>query len=377
MAQKQGKIIMKEIEKIIDSNKLKASNLRNCLLSINQNIYTNELHFQIIQFLGEFEYDLKTLFELFNEFKSKVELNFQKNINLIKNNKNKKSEENKSAQKSHKQRNLKNNTNIKNIFNKSNNKSTSSYLHLKNSNLNEKLKEILKSKIEISRNNLNKTNDFVYNDYIKQNNLNHTQIQKTSEKDERDLHSQPFQRRQISNSQINFYLNKSSTSNNLNRQKFFYDYDIYLTNLNKKNLYNSNINLIKYDNYIQNKNNNFNMTDIKEIARRKTPLDKQKKQKIIMDIFQDERLLNELKKQFGNDLENKLLNEDIDLKFFEKVEEIADKIRKKIYYTPKNSNSNFIGIRENIRSNFKIPKRFSNQKNENSSPNLANFINWY
>ena len=377
MAQKQGKIIMKEIEKIIDSNKLKASNLRNCLLSINQNIYTNELHFQIIQFLGEFEYDLKTLFELFNEFKSKVELNFQKNINLIKNNKNKKSEENKSAQKSHKQRNLKNNTNIKNIFNKSNNKSTSSYLHLKNSNLNEKLKEILKSKIEISRNNLNKTNDFVYNDYIKQNNLNHTQIQKTSEKDERDLHSQPFQRRQISNSQINFYLNKSSTSNNVNRQKFYYDYDIYLTNLNKKNLYNSNINLIKYDNYIQNKNNNFNMTDIKEIARRKTPLDKQKKQKIIMDIFQDERLLNELKKQFGNDLENKLLNEDIDLKFFEKVEEIADKIRKKIYYTPKNSNSNFIGIRENIRSNFKIPKRFSNQKNENSSPNLANFINWY
>ena len=377
MAQKQGKIIMKEIEKIIDSNKLKASNLRNCLLSINQNIYTNELHFQIIQFLGEFEYDLKTLFELFNEFKSKVELNFQKNINLIKNNKNKKSEENKSEQKSHKQRNLKNNTNIKNIFNKSNNKSTSSYLHLKNSNLNEKLKEILKSKIEISRNNLNKTNDFVYNDYIKQNNLNHTQIQKTSEKDERDLHSQPFQRRQISNSQINFYLNKSSTSNNVNRQKFYYDYDIYLTNLNKKNLYNSNINLIKYDNYIQNKNNNFNMTDIKEIARRKTPLDKQKKQKIIMDIFQDERLLNELKKQFGNDLENKLLNEDIDLKFFEKVEEIADKIRKKIYYTPKNSNSNFIGIRENIRSNFKIPKRFSNQKNENSSPNLANFINWY
>ena len=373
MAQKQGKIIMKEIEKIIDSNKLKASNLRNCLLSINQNIYTNELHFQIIQFLGEFEYDLKTLFELFNEFKSKVELNFQKNINLIKNNKNKKSEENKSAQKSHKQRNLKNNTNIKNIFNKSNNKSTSSYLHLKNSNLNEKLKEILKSKIEISRNNLNKTNDFVDNDYIKQNNLNHTQIQKTSEKE----HSQPFQRRQISNSQINFYLNKSSTSNNVNRQKFYYDYDIYLTNLNKKNLYNSNINLIKYDNYIQNKNNNFNMTDIKEIARRKTPLDKQKKQKIIMDIFQDERLLNELKKQFGNDLENKLLNEDIDLKFFEKIEEIADKIRKKIYYTPKNSNSNFIWIRENIRSNFKIPKRFSNQKNENSSPNLANFINWY
>ena len=34
MAQKQGKIIMNEIEKIIDSNQLKVSNLKNCLLNI-------------------------------------------------------------------------------------------------------------------------------------------------------------------------------------------------------------------------------------------------------------------------------------------------------------------------------------------------------
>ena len=141
MAQKQGKIIMKEIEKIIDSNKLKASNLRNCLLNINQNIYTNELHFQLIQFLGEFEYDLKTLVELFNEFKSKIELNLQKNENLIKNNKIKKKEDISSLYMTYKQRNLKNNKNNKNIFNKSSNKSTSSHLHLKNPNLNEKLKK--------------------------------------------------------------------------------------------------------------------------------------------------------------------------------------------------------------------------------------------
>ena len=375
MAQKQGKIIMKEIENIIDSNKLKASNLRNCLLNINQNIYTNELHFQLIQFLGEFEYDLKTLLELFNEFKSKIELNLQKNENLIKNNKIKKKEDISSLYMTYKQRNLKNNKNNKNIFNKSSNKSTSSHLHLKNPNLNEKLKEIMKNKIEFSRNNLNKTSTNGYKSLIKQNNINQARIQKNSERDERNnLYSQPYQRRQNANSEINFYLNKSSTSNNINKQKFFYDYDIYLTNLKQNNLYNSNINLIKYDNYVQNKNNNFNMTDLKEIARGKVPLDKEKKQKLILEIFQDEKLLNELKKHFGNDLENKLLNEDIDLKFFQKVEEIANKIRKKIYYTPKNKNSNFTGMRENIKSNFKIPKRFSNQKNENSSPNLFNFI---
>ena len=61
--QREEEIIMKELEKIINSNKSKASNLRNCLLNLNRNIYTNELHFQIIQFLGEFEYDLKTVYE--------------------------------------------------------------------------------------------------------------------------------------------------------------------------------------------------------------------------------------------------------------------------------------------------------------------------
>ena len=83
MTQREEDIILKELEKIIDSNKLKASNLRNCLVNLNQNLYTNELHFQIIQFLGEFEYDLKTLYELIYDFKTKIEFNFQNNINSI------------------------------------------------------------------------------------------------------------------------------------------------------------------------------------------------------------------------------------------------------------------------------------------------------
>ena len=84
MSKKEDEIILEEISKIIDSNKSKASSLRDCLLNLNQNnSYLNNLNFQIIQFLGEFEYDLKTLFELFTEYKTKLEGNFNKNINSL------------------------------------------------------------------------------------------------------------------------------------------------------------------------------------------------------------------------------------------------------------------------------------------------------
>ena len=390
MAQKEGDIIMKEIEKIIDSNKLKASNLRNTLLDLNQNVYTNELHFQIIQFLGEFEYDLKTLFELFIDFKSKIEFNFQSNMNSIfseinslkkenlelkEKNKNKNSENNNHFYNTYKPRISKSNKNLSTALNNPNNaininrnnnnskainKTTSLYLHLKNPNVKKKLKEIIKNKS--CSNNLNRTNNSERRAYIRYNNSSQKNEEKL-EKENLPLH--PYQRKQNTNSEMNFYLNKSNTSNNINRRKFFYDYDTYLTNLKKSSLYNSNINLIKYDNYMQNKNNTFNNNnkpDLKKIARGKISLDKEKKRKIIFQIFQDEKLLNELKKQFGTDIENKLLNEDIDFKFFQKVEEIADKIRKKIYYTPKikSNDFNIDEIKENISYNFKIPKRFSN-----------------
>ena len=394
MAQKEGDIIMKEIEKIIDSNKLKASNLRNTLLDLNQNVYTNELHFQIIQFLGEFEYDLKTLFELFIDFKSKIEFNFQNNMNSIfseinslkkenlelkEKNKNKNSEDNNHFYNTYKPRISKSNKNLSTALNTPNNaininknnnnskainKTTSLYLHLKNPNVKKKLKEIIKNKNKDKScsNNLNRTNNSERRAYIRYNNSSQKNEEKL-EKENLPLH--PYQRKQNTNSEMNFYLNKSNTSNNINRRKFFYDYDTYLTNLKKSSLYNTNINLIKYDNYMQNKNNTFNNNnkpDLKKIARGKISLDKEKKRKIIFQIFQDEKLLNELKKQFGTDIENKLLNEDIDFKFFQKVEEIADKIRKKIYYTPKikSNDFNIDEMKENISYNFKIPKRFSN-----------------
>ena len=403
---REDEILIKEIEKIIDTNKLKAENLRNILLNQNQNIYNNDLHFNLVKFLGEFEYDLKTLFELFIDFKKKIEFNFQNNINsifsevnslkkenislkkIIKNNNKKKYRENSPTEIN--SRISKSYTNLNNAINNQKSINTKLNLDLKNPNLKQKLKEMFKTKNNKNKNknktsiNRHMTMDNEINNRTNNNNnkeyyrayIKRVQMQKPEEKKEKEnLNVHPYQRKQNSNSEMNFYLNKSNTSNNITRSKFFYDYDTYLTNLKQNSIYNTNLNIIKYDNYLQ--KNNYSKNDLNDIARGNFIFDKDKKRKIMMEIFQNEKVLNELKKQFGNDLENKLLNEDIDLKFFEKVEEIADKIRKKIYYTPKNSNSNFFGIRENIRSNFKIPKRFSNQKNENSSPNLANFINWY
>ena len=76
--------ILEEAFKIINLNKSKASSLRNAILNLNQNIYNNNLNLQIIQYLSEFEYDLKTLIELLQEFQNKSKRTFQKKINTLK-----------------------------------------------------------------------------------------------------------------------------------------------------------------------------------------------------------------------------------------------------------------------------------------------------
>ena len=310
---------------------------------------------------------------------------------LIENSKIKTSKENNPIYNSYKPRNSKSNKNIK-TTNDTNqtlfNKPKSLYLHLKNPNIKKKLKEMIKSKNKNKNKtftkNFNMTNDKEYRSYIKENQKQNI-IQRSAQKIENEkdnLNLLPYKRKQNSFSEINFYMKKSNTSSNLNNKKFFYDYDNYLTNLKRNSLYHSNINLIKYDNYLENKirNNNANNTDLNEIARGKCPLvpfDEDKKQKLMLEIFRDEKILNELKKQFGNDIENKLLNEDIDSEFYKKIEEITDKIKTKLYYTPKNRRNgdiinNISAMEENMSYNFKIPKRFSNKKNENSKSNLIN-----
>ena len=384
--QSDDEIIMKEIEKIIGSNKAKASNLRNCVLNLEQNIYTNDIHFKLIQFLGEFEYDLKTLFELFHDFKAKMEINFQNNINSffeeinslkienislkneIKRNKkmNKKSEEKSPKYKSNKSSTtLKKNKNMSTTWTGGVKKTNSLNINLKTPSVKKKIKDILQNRNGINLNN-NKSNNLTDNqeyilEYMKKN-----KSQKSQEKNEK-INLNPYRPKQHLNSEINFDLDKTSTSNNLNKRRLFFDYDTYLTNLKQNSVYNSQINLIKYDTFLR--DNHSNKTDIKEIARGKI-FDKNKKKKIISEIFNDEKILNELKKQFGKDIENKLLNENINLQFFKKIEEITKKIKQKIYHTPKIKNTKTFDMKENMSYNFKIPKRFSNKKNDNSLSNL-------
>ena len=388
--QSDDEIIMKEIEKIIGSNKAKASNLRNCVLNLEQNIYTNDIHFKLIQFLGEFEYDLKTLFELFHDFKAKMEINFQNNINSffeeinslkienlslkneIKRNKkmNKKSEEKSPKYKSNKSSTtLKKNKNMSTTWTGGVKKTNSLNINLKTPSVKKKIKDILQNRNGINLNN-NKSNNLTDNqeyilEYMKKN-----KSQKSQEKNEK-INLNPYRPKQHLNSEINFDLDKTNPSNNLNKRRLFFDYDTYLTNLKQNSVYNSQINLIKYDTFLR--DNHSNKTDIKEIARGKI-FDKNKKKKIISEIFNDEKILNELKKQFGKDIENKLLNENINLQFFKKIEEITKKIKQKIYHTPKIKNTKTFDMKENMSYNFKIPKRFSNKKNDNSLSNLINII---
>ena len=386
MNKREDEIIMKEIEKIINTNKVKASDLRNCILNINKSPYTNDLHFQLIQFLGEFEYDLKTLFELFNDFKATMEFDFQNNINsfcseinslkkenqslknIIEKYENKKYGENNHKYKSYKssttmlKKNNNENTTLNNNINENKKRKTYSLnINLKTPSAKKRIKEALK----IRNTNLNNNNYLTDNkeyilEYMRKNRI------KKSEEDS-NLNIDSYQRKRNLNSEMNFNLNKNSTSNNISRKNLFYDYDTYLTNLKQNSAHNSHINLIKYDNFI--KENKSRKTDLKEIARGKA-YDKNKKRKIIQEIFKDEKILNELKKQFGKNIENKLLNEDIDLQFFQKIEEIMKKIKKNIYYTPKIKNEKTFDAKENISYNFKIPKRFSNKKNDNSLSNL-------
>ena len=59
--------IFDEAFKIISTNKLKANSLRQSLLQNNN--HNDELNLKTIQFLGEIEYDLKSLYDILRDLK--------------------------------------------------------------------------------------------------------------------------------------------------------------------------------------------------------------------------------------------------------------------------------------------------------------------
>ncbi len=331
--------ILEEVFKIIDSNKSKASSLRNSILNINQNIYNNNIHIQIIQYLGEFEYDLKTLIELLQEFQNKSKRTFQNKITTLKKELNNIKKEN---------------TSLKYI---QDNKTKNKY----------------KNKLHTSENKITKKTD------------------KKNEKKITQISDNPNKNLKIS-SQNNFYTNKAriinvnktnnKNNNNINNiSNNFCDYNSFISNIKRNNSKKNNI--IKYELYKKN-----NKKDINDIARgrmnnsvrtqsanskiiyknKNLNRNEEKKEKIINEIFQDERILNALKKQFGNEIEDKLLNDDINMEFLLKVEEISDRIKRN-YFNKKIENG--LVVEDSNKSfNLKIPKRYSNIKSNNSLNNL-------
>ena len=268
--------------------------------------------------MGEFEYDLKTLIDLINDFKNKTQINFKNKINsLCSENKKLKGE-------------------------------------LKNTKkLNINLKKI-KNRIKIKENNLSKRGN-KSNDYISKNNL---KIKNTTERKpsiiknkEENKSSTIVYPKKENYSQINFYQNnpnKINTSKNMNTNKtFFYDYDSFLINLKQKNSnQKNNSNFIKYENYKKN-SREYSRSEVNDsiraqsansklVFRKNKLLNAERRQKLINEIFQDENILNALKSQFGNDIEDKILNEDIDFNLLSKIEEIKEKVEKYYYNTPKN-----------------------------------------
>ena len=107
------------------------------------------------------------------------------------------------------------------------------------------------------------------------------------------------------------------------------------------------------------------------VFRKNKLLNAERRQKLINEIFQDENILNALKSQFGNDVEDKILNEEIDFNLLSKIEEIKVKVERFYYNTPKNRN---VQINKKFLNNneidLKIPKRYSNKKENNSISNL-------
>ena len=79
MMPKLNKYLFEEAFRIISANKSKANSLRQSILNaIN---YDSNFNLKIRQYLGEFEYDLKILYEILNDIK----LSFNKNISTLNN----------------------------------------------------------------------------------------------------------------------------------------------------------------------------------------------------------------------------------------------------------------------------------------------------
>ena len=387
---------------IISSNKTKANFLRQNLL---QNLsYENDTNSKVIGYLGELEYDLKSLYDILKD----LQLSYHEIHNILINS----NEEKKGIGKTYSLTTEKNN---KNCFSKINNY----YIHSPiQKDLNKTLQRSTSYNAFIYDNNDNKPikNKYNYLNNLKEQRDNNLSLSKgTSPKLNFDYDAYFTDYSLNKTSKNSFGNNFDFLNNNINK----YNYEE-----NNKENYDNNINKeINNDNNIKNKNNNIftfseqknksnnteelnnniiennnknnsinyypkkeeekkNIINIKKTyeyhkgRKEEEELEKQKKEiikKIISEIFQDARKLNLLKNILGDDIGEKLLSGNINEKELFKVVEILKKNqendykKKKIFQKRKyNQPSDKILLREklnNKRYNYReYPRGWSSTK---------------
>ena len=278
--------------KIITSNKSKANMLRQSLLKNNKD--DSDLNMQIIQYLGEFEYDLKTLFDILRDLKLSFHEIHNTLINSDLNNKNNSNinEENKNETKKEfnglKNNNKKERLYLKNDYENFKKKchtirrtyAMTSQLDDNSTNTNTNSPNIseyyIKSYTRNNRNNRTLPRSMSCKSYIGNWNsnsngfdslYNDNNILNSNQKDNEYrsyIGNNQFVNNDLANDHRQFFdnnfLDRSSSKDKTLKLNF--DYDDYLTDYslnktNKKDLNNSN------NDNVNNSNQNLNMSDLK------------------------------------------------------------------------------------------------------------------
>ena len=276
-----------EAFKIITSNKSKANSLQK--LFLNNNKYDKDLNSKTIQFLNEFEYDLKTLYDILRDLKLSIHDIHNKNDNI------KKEDENKNNQKdlnlNNYTKNKKYNFDIKNNFENNNGRVNKTYVMTSNdnnfknnSNINDYYinsyprQDLYDRRLSRSMSCQSYLGNFDSNyngfDFLNNDNNNLNPYNKRNGLEYRNyIDNNQFPNNILSNDK-HFNFHKKFDNNNLNGSlpkdktlKLNFDYDAYLTDYSlnrtyKNDLNNSSSNNDNMNNNLNNSKQNLNLSDL-------------------------------------------------------------------------------------------------------------------
>ena len=374
-----------EVYNIISSNRTKANFLRQSLL---QNIsYDNESNSKVLGFLGELEFDLKSLYDIIKDIQ--LSQNEEQNNNNNNNNNNNEpvNEEKKGIGKTYSIITEKSGNDNKNNLSKINNyyinspmnkelnktiqRSSSCNEFIFNNDENKNTAKLIRNKYNYLNNlkgrenkdnfssskalspklnfdydayftdyTLNKTNKNSlgnYFDFLNKNSNNSNKIEKSPNNNYETNNKEDFNNKGTNNiNNYNNYKNKNiftfSEQKNKNDKEELNNEIINDNNIidNKEN----NIDYLNRNDVIEDNKANFQRTYVYQRRNEEEEeLERQKKdiiRNIISEIFQDAKKLNLLKKELGDDIGEKLLSGNINEKELFKVVEILKKYQEDI-----------------------------------------------